>query len=426
MSDPQDGGRDERGVSSKKADLRLNRQEKPEESLITIRDIEEGKDAYRLGGFHPVYTGDVYNGRYEVLQKIGYGRYSTVWLVKDLTLEDGNEHQYKALKILSAECYDEEEPVYEREILTHLREADRTHPGYQSICHLMDDFEQKGPNGSHVCLVFELIGETLHTFRVWFKGQLLPNIIMRKFTSQLLMALDYAHDSGVIHTDIKPDNIFVKFRDRSLIAKFLKEVPVVQQERNSESYSPLPSRPLRKFYFVPGDPPIEFDVCLGDWGVSSWTTKHLCELIQPVALRSPEVLIGAPWDWTTDWWNLGPVILEVFRGVQMFTGKDSRDSPYILKTHLEEIVRFFGPFPTSLLDQGTQDIVREIFNEDGTIKDPEPSNCLELESDFYMGDLSLENRKEFVVFLHALMKIDPKERLPTMDLLNQPWIQGRR
>lgn len=50
----------------------------------TSEDIEEGKAAYRPGGFHPVYIGDIFNGRYKVLNKIGYGGYSTVWLVKDL------------------------------------------------------------------------------------------------------------------------------------------------------------------------------------------------------------------------------------------------------------------------------------------------------------------------------------------------------
>lgn len=47
-------------------------------------DVEEGRAAYRLGGFHSVYIGDVFNDRSKVLNKIGYGRYSTVWLVKDL------------------------------------------------------------------------------------------------------------------------------------------------------------------------------------------------------------------------------------------------------------------------------------------------------------------------------------------------------
>lgn len=48
-------------------------------------DYEERTISYRRGGFHPVYVGDVYNDRYTILRKIGYGRYSTVWLVRDLT-----------------------------------------------------------------------------------------------------------------------------------------------------------------------------------------------------------------------------------------------------------------------------------------------------------------------------------------------------
>lgn len=50
----------------------------------TNSDIEEGTQAYRPGGFHPVYIGDVFKDRYKVLNKIGYGVYSTVWLVRDL------------------------------------------------------------------------------------------------------------------------------------------------------------------------------------------------------------------------------------------------------------------------------------------------------------------------------------------------------
>lgn len=58
----------------------LPREQSPE-------DVEEGRDVYRPGGFHPVYIGDVYHDRYKVLNKIGYGGYSTVWLVRDI--QDG-------------------------------------------------------------------------------------------------------------------------------------------------------------------------------------------------------------------------------------------------------------------------------------------------------------------------------------------------
>ena len=79
--------------------------------------------------------------------------------------------------------------------------TDKTHPGYKYICHLIDDFVQKGPNGSHVCLIFEAD---------WGDIEDLPkmaqrsnaNIIMRNFTARLLMALDYTHDSGIVHTGL--------------------------------------------------------------------------------------------------------------------------------------------------------------------------------------------------------------------------------
>jgi serine/threonine-protein kinase SRPK3 len=61
------------------------RRDGPTETVLNPGEIEEGRDAYRPGGFHPVYIGDVYADKYKILNKIGYGVYSTVWLVKDLT-----------------------------------------------------------------------------------------------------------------------------------------------------------------------------------------------------------------------------------------------------------------------------------------------------------------------------------------------------
>jgi serine/threonine protein kinase len=46
----------------------------------------EWPEAYHIGGYHPVHLGDVLNGRYSVLRKIGYGSFSTVWLALDQRL----------------------------------------------------------------------------------------------------------------------------------------------------------------------------------------------------------------------------------------------------------------------------------------------------------------------------------------------------
>ena len=45
----------------------------------------EGDDGYRRGGYHPVHVGDVFNNRFVVRQKLGWGHFSTVWQCDDLT-----------------------------------------------------------------------------------------------------------------------------------------------------------------------------------------------------------------------------------------------------------------------------------------------------------------------------------------------------
>lgn len=42
---------------------------------------------YRLpspGGYYPVKIGDLFNGRYHVVRKLGWGHFSTVWLCWDI------------------------------------------------------------------------------------------------------------------------------------------------------------------------------------------------------------------------------------------------------------------------------------------------------------------------------------------------------
>ena len=36
------------------------------------------------GGYHPVRLGDLFNNRYSILRKLGWGHFSTVWLAWDL------------------------------------------------------------------------------------------------------------------------------------------------------------------------------------------------------------------------------------------------------------------------------------------------------------------------------------------------------
>ncbi|EGX95415.1 srpk, putative [Cordyceps militaris CM01] len=396
-------------------------------------DIEEGRSAYRAGGFHPVYIGDIFNSHYIVCNKLGYGVYSTVWLVRDIWCQSGHEHQYVALKVLSGDCYYTDKDIFEREILRHLRDGNCTKLGYPFICHLLDDFEVEGPNGRHICLVFPLMGETLRSFPAWFDDGTLPYYTIRRFTIELALALDYAHERGVIHTDIQPNNIFIRIRDRTLLEGYFRDEAPTRQNRDSP-YTPIPSRPVRRYYFK-RDTESEsgtldgFSVVLGDWGVASWKDKHLTENIQPVALRAPEVLLKAPWDEAVDWWSLGAVVLEAYRAIRMFTGfvRLSAEDPgrYDVRMHLAEMIDFFGPMPRTLLDKGDAEFVKDTFTADGTV--------IAFPPDYERRDLASENilpgmkkgaREEFASFLRFVMKLDPRERPDVMQVLRHPWLDA--
>jgi hypothetical protein len=61
---------------------------------------EDPRD-YTFGGYYPVRLGEVFNGRYHVIRKVGWGHFSTVWLCWDVIGK-----RFVALKIVkSAENY---------------------------------------------------------------------------------------------------------------------------------------------------------------------------------------------------------------------------------------------------------------------------------------------------------------------------------
>jgi serine/threonine-protein kinase SRPK3 len=176
---------------------------------------------------------------------------------------------------------------------------------------------------------------------------------------------------------------------------------------------------LRNFYFEEGFDIMKLKIALSDWGVASWSSKHLAEFIQPTVLRSPEVILDAPWDISTDIWNLGALVPELLYSQHMFNGR-SEDGKYSDKRHLEEIYNLFGPFPISLLNKGDKELVAACFNMDGKILNPVVTT---VGFEVRFGNIEKEERAEFISFIEAMLTIDSAKRKSAKELLDMAWVR---
>ena len=189
----------------------------------------------------------------------------------------------------------------------------------------------------HRCCCMEYIdGETLHnTWRANDLGETLD------INVQIASALAAAHRAGIVHRDIKPDNIMLR---RDGLVKVLDFGLVKLTERQSATDTEAPTKALVHT----------------DAGTVMGTANYM----------SPEQARGQKLDARTDIWSLGVMLYELTTGRSPFSGSTATDIiASIVKTEPLPLTRFSPELPPKLEEIVAKALEKDREERYQTVKD---------------------------------------------------------
>jgi serine/threonine protein kinase len=135
---------------------------------------------------------------------------TTTVLLEDrdkLTLQFYSDNKFVAIKVLTGHMTN----MYERALVWEpeaLRLVSRL-PASPHCTQLLDEFTipGKGSAGSHMCFVMPVYGGDVKGLAE-ARTTALPSPLVKRILLHLLRGIAHVHGRGIVHTDIKPDNIF--------------------------------------------------------------------------------------------------------------------------------------------------------------------------------------------------------------------------
>eukprot|EP01063_Lacrimia_lanifica_P015472 TRINITY_DN22228_c0_g1_i1.p1 TRINITY_DN22228_c0_g1~~TRINITY_DN22228_c0_g1_i1.p1 ORF type:complete len:552 (+),score=199.58 TRINITY_DN22228_c0_g1_i1:69-1658(+) len=328
------------------------------------------------------------DGRLRVLRKLGEGTFSRVMECVDAKLRSN-----VAVKIIRAEQKYMEGAEEELAVLKFLAHSDPANQKH--IIRVNYTFMQRkeGVVDRHTCIVVPLFGPSVFQVleRNKFKG--FTNSVVRSVMYQLVTCLEYVHSFGIVHTDIKPENVLFKnpkmmVMDNDVLYPVTPEIIVIDF---GSAYNPNSEDSYKK---------------------QTVGTRHY---------RAPEAVLHMDWDTPADVWAIGTMMVELSMGECMFQTHHDLE-------HLAMMEHVIGPLPRMMTDRrhGRDGRDNHFFRADGAVAWPTrdvPEDDVQFVRS--LPDLKVQCAKmtdksgvnHFYELIQHMLHYDPKRRVTCKEAL---------
>lgn len=321
-----------------------------------------------------IRPGATIKDKYLIVKKLGKGYFGRV-----VQVIETKTNKTLAIKISGIKSRHRKAAKLEIETLRHISLGD---PKNTSLCNKMiNTFDFNG----HLCITFDVLGGDIYHFMKGNDFMPFPLNDVRHIAYQLCYAVNFLHQRGIIHTDLKPDNIL--FVDSSYTKEYDAE-----KRRNIRSVN-------------------RTDIRLIDFGCAVYDETPHKFTISNRYYRAPEVIFQANWSYQVDVWSIACIIFELYTGnVLLNTDEDDFE-------HCGIMEKVLGAFPPAY-------VAHPKFFTNGQLnfdwsKRPLEENCHKR----LRTSMKTDSDDDFLLIhlMERMLAYEPTKRITLVDALQHPF-----
>ncbi|KAJ7602359.1 kinase-like protein [Mycena polygramma] len=361
--------------------------------------------------------------RYTILRKLGWGMHSSTWLARD-RIQNG----FVAVKALTGYMTGLNESgmaAWETDALRLLSQR----PQSAHCTPLLDELkiQGRGSAGSHKCFVLPVYGGDVKALGKSRNDGRFELATAKRIILHLLRGIAHAHDRGVVHTDLKPDNIFFSTQlDAVDIEQWMEEDPPRRHLPEMSQDGIVQTAVSQPLPMISDEAARNATYTLSDFGCAMPSKLHDDREITTRLMRPPESYLGGQWDTPADIWAFGCLCFELLASRPLFeyTVHD-KFSLTEIESMLYQMLVYTGEpyFRAEQLSIWAR--AGEYFTGDCQLKKKPtvfqwPLEQLVLK---YRPEMAVHDVAEAAMLIRRCLRLNRNERATAEALLQNPWLK---